>query len=592
MSWDSYFDETSPNQYRFLGFYKHRQNQQNFTFSFRKEADILRKSLDLLIKDNRSEDIKKGATRLIQGFEKHRFHNEDVNNFWNEIESMCNNNEEQRLESERTLRTKRCHVDISSKTQRMMENIAEETVEVTKKRSTRKRKSIRYRENSEEEDHSSDPDYIEKPKRKQELRKRSRRKASDGMDKDVVVPLVETSEALEDTTSHEITPGTSQQSSTPPEISEFLTPEISEDISTSRENTPCPNYPIDPTDTIRYYFYFARYTTYSPYLICAFNATINYIKETIEEGIYTEIKNLLQAKGRLILQETLIKKLDTIFETKYTEIESKINLETVINGDIYTEEARFNCFIRDALIDFVANFRYRIPRVLDREISERTYIVESLSPIFRAFRNAFPDIKYDWIEKNVASIKEANNMFAEDINPRKTDLLVIRLSDGLEIMNTEVSGPPFKVTREHTVGDAKKLLMMSVCSLCRTLGNNLDCSVEIAKEIKTYSIQIIGDRLTLFSVSLIDKEKFLAVEPVSCLIPFSFDAIHYYTKIFNFFMRIRTEFVNQEKLRRKMYSSAPVDNSVKVRDWLLLPDDYFFYDLKPLPEDIDEIIVI
>ncbi|CAG8579433.1 8920_t:CDS:2 [Paraglomus occultum] len=60
-----------------------------------------------------------------------------------------------------------------------------------------------------------------------------------------------------------------------------------------------------------------------------------------------------------------------------------------------------------------------------------------------------------------------------------------------------------------------------------------------------------------------DKEKFLAVELVSCLIPFSFDAIHYYTKIFNFFMRIRTEFVNQEKLRRKIYSSAPVDNSVK-----------------------------
>ena len=64
--------------------------------------------------------------------------------------------------------------------------------------------------------------------------------------------------------------------------------------------------------------------------------------------------------------------------------------------------------------------------------------MESLSPAFRAFRNAFLDIKYDWIEKNVASIKEANNMFAEDINPQKTDLLVIHLSDGLEIMNTEV----------------------------------------------------------------------------------------------------------------------------------------------------------
>ncbi|CAG8814096.1 36323_t:CDS:2, partial [Racocetra persica] len=51
-----------------------------------------------------------------------------------------------------------------------------------------------------------------------------------------------------------------------------------------------------------------------------------------------------------------------------------------------------------------------------------------------------------------------------------------------------------------------------------------------------------------------------------------------------------TEKPKREKLRRKMYSSAPVDNSEKVRDWLLLPDDYFFYDLKPLPEDIDEVI--
>jgi hypothetical protein len=304
--------------------------------------------------------------------------------------------------------------------------------------------------------------------------------------------------------------------------------------------------------------------------------SVNYIKETFEERVYIEIKNLLQAKDQFILQETFVKKLNAIFETDYTKIESKIILETVINGDDQTEEARFNFFIRDSLRDFIANFRYRMPRVLDREISKRTFIVESLSPIFRAFRNAFPDIKYDWIEKDVTSIQEANKMFEEDINPRKTDLLVIRSLDGLEIMNIEVSELPFKVTREHTVGDTKKLLMMSVCSLCRIFRNNLDCSVEIAKEIKTYSIQIIGDRLTLFSVSLIGKEKFLAVKLVSCLIPFSFDTIDYYTKIFNFFMVIRTEFVNQEKLQRKMYSSAPVDNSEKIRDWLTIN---FFHDL-------------
>ncbi|CAG8703556.1 11987_t:CDS:2, partial [Funneliformis mosseae] len=264
---------------------------------------------------------------------------------------------------------KRCHLNISSKTQDMMENMAEETMEAhletTKQRLTRKRKKICYTKSSEE-DHSSDSEYIEKSKGKQT--KRSHRKANcDGMDK---FSSVETSEA----------------------------PKTSENIDTSREI-------IQSTQQASIFtlqkpiITKIMYDRYSPYLICAFNATINYIKETVEEGVYIKVKNLLQAKDRLILQETLVKKLDAIFETDYIGIESKIFSETVISGDNLAEEARFNFFIRDALLDFVANFRYRMPRVLDREISERTYIVEFLSPIFYAFRNAFPDIKYDWIEK-------------------------------------------------------------------------------------------------------------------------------------------------------------------------------------------------
>ncbi|CAG8730952.1 3784_t:CDS:2, partial [Funneliformis mosseae] len=49
--WDVYFDETSPKEYRLLSFYQHRQQQEDFTFSFQKEASRLRKSLDLLVKE-------------------------------------------------------------------------------------------------------------------------------------------------------------------------------------------------------------------------------------------------------------------------------------------------------------------------------------------------------------------------------------------------------------------------------------------------------------------------------------------------------------------------------------------------------------
>ncbi|CAG8720416.1 1444_t:CDS:2, partial [Funneliformis mosseae] len=329
------------------------------------------------------------------------------------------------------------------------------------------------------------------------------------------------------------------------------------------------------------------YDEYFPYLICAFNNTINYLKETTENKTFMEIKKIQKMNDQLILQESFIRKLEVIFETDYSKIESKIIEETTIKDGDQTEDARFNFFIRYTLLDFAANFRYKIPRVLDCDMSERTFIVECLSPIFRAFRNAFPDIKYGWIEKDVTSIKVTNNMFEYDISSRKVDLLIQRLSDNMEVMNTEVSGSPFKTAQPHAVGDIKKLLMMSVCNLCQLFRSNLDCSVKDAKGVRTYSIQVIGDRLTLFSVSLIDRKKYLAIELATCIIPFSFDSISHFTKIFSFFKTIRNEFKEQEKLRKKI--SNPADNiTERVRDWLFLPDDAFFYDLKTLPEDIDE----
>ncbi|RHZ44567.1 hypothetical protein Glove_718g6 [Diversispora epigaea] len=111
----TYFD-TPSKEWSFLGYYKHRRNESDFTFSFRKESFLLKKYLE-----SRQEKIPK-AKQLAEAFANHRRHNEEVDIFWNEIELTY-------LDQERALRTKRCHVNISSKTQDMMENMAEETVE-------------------------------------------------------------------------------------------------------------------------------------------------------------------------------------------------------------------------------------------------------------------------------------------------------------------------------------------------------------------------------------------------------------------------------------------------------------------------------
>ncbi|PKY55772.1 hypothetical protein RhiirA4_548898 [Rhizophagus irregularis] len=418
------------------------------------------------------------------------------------------------------------------------EDVEQEEYDVkpTKRKPARKRRSISYTVSSEEEDRLSDLDYVEKPKRSIKNKKPRSNRSCGKAKRDAM----DNGDISEDTTLVEISPSTLQAQPTITSLNNSEDNTIAQkDFSTSRESTPCPvvqpaqqvliNTPNKPIVTK------VMCDKYSPYLVCVFSATINHVKETIDEGTYREIEKLFLMKNRLGITSQ---------------------------------------------------------RWQDRDMSERTFIVECLSPIFRAFRNAFPDIKYDWIEKNVTSIREANNMFVDDISPRKTDLLVVRLSDGMEILNTEVSGPPFKATISHTVGDVKKLLMMSICSLCRIFGNNLDCSAKDAKGIKTYSIQVVGDRLTLFSVSITDQKKYLAVELASCMIPFSFDSISYYMKIFNFFAIIQAEFKEQEKLRKKIYSSIPIENTERIRDWLYLPEDSFLYDLKPIPEDIDEILMI
>ncbi|CAG8776459.1 3285_t:CDS:2, partial [Racocetra fulgida] len=288
----------------------------------------------------------------------------------------------------------------------------------------------------------------------------------------------------------------------------------------------------------------ASYNQYSMHMICAFGSTLHLVKETTDKQLYEEIEKIIKMRNKSVLSSSIVKKLEVILQSDYSTIVSKIIAETEVEDNEITEDAR----------------------------------------------NSFPDIEYEWIEKVVRSIKGANNIFSCNMKPRKTDLLILRLSDATEILDIEVSGPPFNSTKKHTVGDAKKLLLLSVCSLCKILANNFDCLIEDAKQVRTYCIQAIGDRLTLFATSLIDKKKYLAIELASCIIPFSFDAISCYARIFNFFAIIRNEFVKQEKIQKKIRSFIPLadNNNEDLREWVHQPDA----DLTIVTEDdIDELFL-
>ncbi|CAJ0871094.1 7811_t:CDS:2 [Entrophospora sp. SA101] len=237
--------------------------------------------------------------------------------------------------------------------------------------------------------------------------------------------------------------------------------------------------------------------------------TINNIEKDTPESplIFTPNKPIISKH----MYDHIVKKLESIFDADPSVVGSKIILETTTH---YSDQSETG----------------RNPKIFDREISERTFTVECMSPIFKSFRNAFPEIKYDWIEKEVDSIKIANKMFMTQARLRKTDLLVTHLVDGKEIVDVEVSGPPYNPQESHTVGDIKKLLMMAVCNLCCIFGNDLNCKIEDAKKIKSFSIQ---------------------------------------------------------EFRKKIMINTPEEDKMKVQDWLHFPDP----SLKPLPDFLDAITI-
>ena len=63
----SYFLETPPRDYSFFGFYKYRQQQSDFTFSFRKEALKLKNDLNELMNDD-SEEVKTAVSQLLHNY--------------------------------------------------------------------------------------------------------------------------------------------------------------------------------------------------------------------------------------------------------------------------------------------------------------------------------------------------------------------------------------------------------------------------------------------------------------------------------------------------------------------------------------------
>ncbi|CAG8594805.1 2717_t:CDS:2 [Paraglomus occultum] len=212
---------------------------------------------------------------------------------------------------------------------------------------------------------------------------------------------------------------------------------------------------------------------------------------------------------------------------------------------------------------------------LKRDIGERTYIVERIVPLFKAIQSVYNEYKFHWIEVELDCIREVKQIFPKfDLPINQADGLGMRNSSNKAVVFIEVLGGPENTDQKKLKEDSEKLLKEAVFGLVSLLRNYLDKSAGESKQLYTFIIQGIGDRLTLSKLCLINKHVYKVSQIKSATLPFEFIDVADYLAVFEFLYILVSELEIQTGVINKLRLSESVDGVTvpRIRDWIWLPD--------------------
>ncbi|RHZ71775.1 hypothetical protein Glove_253g29 [Diversispora epigaea] len=95
--------------------------------------------------------------------------------------------------------------------------------------------------------------------------------------------------------------------------------------------------------------------------------------------------------------------------------------------------------------------------------------------------------------------------------------------------------------------------------------------VKIAIGVKVFSLQSIGYRITLYSLSMADDGSFISSELASAVIPFSFEGRSKFKAVLYLMFIFHDEFIKQLSVMQKLDLNINNNEGNKVRDVLKIP---------------------
>ncbi|CAG8555758.1 23593_t:CDS:2 [Gigaspora rosea] len=172
---------------------------------------------------------------------------------------------------------------------------------------------------------------------------------------------------------------------------------------------------------------------------------------------------------------------------------------------------------------------YDFEATLNRDIGERKYTVDRIVPLFKAIESIYREYVFDWIEVQANCIEDVKSVFPEfDFTLNKVDGIGFKAGSNKELVFIEISGRPENPVEKHVKEDTEKLIKEAMFGLISLLRDYLDKNAEYTRNICTYMVQGIGDRITLSKLQLDQKHFYKILQIKSAKLPFSFDEVEKY----------------------------------------------------------------
>ncbi|PKB97802.1 hypothetical protein RhiirA5_384396 [Rhizophagus irregularis] len=179
-----------------------------------------------------------------------------------------------------------------------------------------------------------------------------------------------------------------------------------------------------------------------------------------------------------------------------------------------------------------------------------------------------------WLIDSFSFIKDVKSVFPEfDFTLSKVDGIGFKTGSNKELVFIEISGGPESPVEKHVKEDTEKLIKEAMFGLISLLRDYLDKNAEYARNICTYMVQGIGDRITLSKLQLDQKHFYKVLQIKSAKLPFSFDEVEKYLEVFELLYALISELKNTQKELKKLTCSNSAVDQPTVRSWLWVPNN-------------------